>query len=170
MLFYPQLLAGHSCYAADVPTCLPSGGWGEAFRRGLSLALLLGSSAEFLRLRAALDVPPARPLFVYRSGAWEKAAWRFSFEAHVRFTPIADIPGGDRNVRFVPKADIAVNVVKQKERPPRDGLSKIAINVLVRHRYFAPSAFFSTRADLARRGRWRKAAGRQEAVLRTRHH
>jgi hypothetical protein len=64
MLFYPQLLAGHSCYAADVPACLPSGGWGNAFRRELSLALLLGSRAELLRLRAALDLPPARPLFV----------------------------------------------------------------------------------------------------------
>ena len=38
-------------------------GLGQAFRHGLSLALPPGSRAELLRLRAALDLPPARPLF-----------------------------------------------------------------------------------------------------------
>ena len=106
MLFYPQLLAGHSCYAADVPACLPSGGWGEAFRHGLSLALPLGSRAEFLRLRAALDLPPARPLFFHCPRAWKKAAWVFSFEPMSALSAKADISPGVRHVRFVPIADI----------------------------------------------------------------
>jgi hypothetical protein len=80
MLFYPQLLAGHSCDAADVPTWLPSGGWGKAFRRGLSLRCVSDrapSSSDFgprwiSHQRGPFSSTSPKPLTLYA----KRIVWR----------------------------------------------------------------------------------------------
>ena len=71
-----------------------AGAGGKAFRHGLSLALPLGSRAELLRLGAALDLPPARPLFLHCP--------RF---CNVRYGSLADIYSAKRHVRLTPNGD-----------------------------------------------------------------